>query len=113
VAAGDLIRDARTEAGLSQADLAARSGTSQEALSAYERGRKDPSMSTATRILAAAGWTLVRVPVSEVWSPGAAELDRRASVLAQVIDLAERLPAKKQRELPYPPLRATAQRASQ
>jgi transcriptional regulator with XRE-family HTH domain len=109
----DLIRYARTEAGLSQAELAARCGTSQEALSAYERGRKDPSMSTASRILAAAGWTIVRVPASEVWSPGAAELDRRGRILAQVVDLAERLPAKKRPLLPYPPLHALAEKATQ
>ena len=103
---GKLIRDARIDAGLSQAELAARSGTSQEALSAYERGRKDPSASTATRILAAAGWTVVRAPAREVWTAGAAELERRARILAQVVDLAERLPAKRRGHLAYPPLHA-------
>jgi transcriptional regulator with XRE-family HTH domain len=99
------MRSARLQAGLSQSALAARSGTSQEALSAYERGRKDPSMSTALRILAAAGWTIVKVPASrEVWAPGAAELERRGRTLAQVVDLAERLPSAHRQELDYPPI---------
>ena len=100
--------------GLSQAELAARSGTSQEALSAYERGRKDPSMSTASRVLAAAGWKLVKAPAArEVWTPGAAEFERRGRILAQVVDLAERLPSSRRGKLAYPPLRALPKDASQ
>jgi transcriptional regulator with XRE-family HTH domain len=51
-----LIRMARREAGLSQQQLAARAGTSQAAVSAYESGRRSPSVDTLCRLLAAAGF---------------------------------------------------------
>lgn len=51
-----LIRMARREAKLSQADLAARAGTSQAAVSAYESGKRSPSVDTLCRLLAAAGF---------------------------------------------------------
>ncbi|HEX9823219.1 MAG TPA: helix-turn-helix domain-containing protein [Actinomycetota bacterium] len=54
--AGNLIKLARIERGLSQRDLARLSATSQPAIAVYEAGRKDPSLSTLTRILRAAGF---------------------------------------------------------
>jgi predicted nucleotidyltransferase len=42
-------------AGMSQADLAHRAGTRQSAISAYETGRRDPTVKTFERILIAAG----------------------------------------------------------
>ncbi|WP_415853467.1 helix-turn-helix domain-containing protein [Sinomonas sp. G460-2] len=48
-----LLWRARRARGLTQAELAARSGTSQATLSAYERGLKSPSLKVASRILAA------------------------------------------------------------
>jgi transcriptional regulator with XRE-family HTH domain len=53
-----LIEVARRAGGLTQADLAARSGTSQATLSAYERGLKSPTLKVAARILEAAGYDL-------------------------------------------------------
>jgi transcriptional regulator with XRE-family HTH domain len=53
--AARLLRQARDHAGLTQAELARRSGTSQSAISAYEAGRKDPTASTLARLLAGAG----------------------------------------------------------
>jgi len=47
---------ARREAGLTQAALAQRAATSQAAISAYESGRRSPSVETLSRILAAAGF---------------------------------------------------------
>ncbi len=47
---------ARRQAGLTQTDLAERAGTSQAAVSAYESGRRSPSVDTLCRILAAAGF---------------------------------------------------------
>jgi transcriptional regulator with XRE-family HTH domain len=102
-----LVRTARRRAGLTQAELAARSGTSQATISAYEHGAKTPAPETLARVLAAAGMRLVAVPASSPVSvPGARELDRRAQVLAQVLDLAERLPAKRGRRLRFPRLPA-------
>lgn len=53
--AAALLRLARQKAGLTQGDLAERSGVSQQAISAYETGRKDPSLSTLERLLRGAG----------------------------------------------------------
>ena len=49
-------------AGLSQAALAERAGTSRPTLSAYERGRKSPTLETAARIVLAAGFDLAITP---------------------------------------------------
>lgn len=51
-----LIRTARRKAGLTQVVLAERAGTSQAAVSAYESGRRSPSVDTLTRLLEAAGF---------------------------------------------------------
>lgn len=61
----NLIETARIQAGLSQAALAQMSGTSRPTLSAYERGRKSPTLTTAVRIVAAAGFDLAIVPKVE------------------------------------------------
>lgn len=61
--ASQLLELARHRAGLSQEELAARAGTSRPTLSAYERGRKSPTMATAERILRCAGWELVTQPL--------------------------------------------------
>ena len=51
-----LIRIARRQSGLTQQALADRAGTSQAAMSAYESGRRSPSVDTLCRILGAAGF---------------------------------------------------------
>ncbi|MEO5974399.1 MAG: helix-turn-helix domain-containing protein [Ilumatobacteraceae bacterium] len=53
-----LIRMARQRAGLSQMTLATRARTSQPAVSAYESGRRSPSVETLTRLLVASGFEL-------------------------------------------------------
>ncbi len=57
-----MIRDARMAAGVSQAELATRAGTSRPTLSAYEHGRTSPTLDTAVRILHAAGAELTFQP---------------------------------------------------
>lgn len=52
---GAKIRALREIAGLSQTELALRAGTTQPALSAYERGVRNPGDDTTRRIVAAAG----------------------------------------------------------
>ena len=59
----ELIVRARTWAGLGQAELAVRAGTSRPTLSAYEHGRKAPTADTLERVVAAAGARLEVVPV--------------------------------------------------
>ncbi len=58
----NLIRRARDSAGLPQGELAMRAGTSRPTLSAYEHGRKAPSLPTAARIVGAAGFDLALTP---------------------------------------------------
>lgn len=53
--AGNLIKLARRDGGLSQRELAKRAGTSQGAIAAYEAGQRSPTLETLTRIVRAAG----------------------------------------------------------
>lgn len=102
------ISAARRAAGLTQSELAERSGTSQATISAYEHGTKMPSSATLARVLGATGRRLTTAPASApVRVPRADELEHRGRVLAQVLDLAERLPARRSRRLAYPRLGGT------
>lgn len=56
--AGRLLRDARAERSLDQAELARRSGTTQAYVSRVERGVVSPSVRTLTRLLNAMGLRL-------------------------------------------------------
>ena len=53
---GPLIREARRVGGLTQAELARRLGTTQSAVSNWERGRDTPRVDTLARILEACGF---------------------------------------------------------
>jgi uncharacterized protein len=53
-----LIRLAREKSGLTQTALAERAGMSQQTISAYETGRKEPTLSFLQRLLAAAGFEM-------------------------------------------------------
>jgi transcriptional regulator with XRE-family HTH domain len=97
------LRAARERAGLSQAALAERSGTSQATISAYESGRKQPSIDTLSRLLAATGQRLAVEPGREVDPPRRRHL-RNARILADVLRLAEALPARREGTLRYPRL---------
>lgn len=57
-----MLRQARLSAGLTQAQLARRAGTSQPAIAAYESGTRTPSVATMERLLAAAGMGLEARP---------------------------------------------------
>lgn len=57
-----MIERAREAAGLSQGALARRAGASRPTLPAYERDRKSPTLQTAARIVAAAGFDLAITP---------------------------------------------------
>jgi transcriptional regulator with XRE-family HTH domain len=58
MAGADLLGQVRRAAGLSQDELARRAGTSRTAVSAYEHGRKSPSLDTVDRLVAGAGYEL-------------------------------------------------------
>lgn len=102
---GAALRTARRRAGLTQAELAVRSGTSQATLSAYERGSKTPSAATLSRVLAAIGVRLTTTSATRpVRTPSAAALDRAARTLGEVIELAARLPTRHRSTLAFPRL---------
>jgi transcriptional regulator with XRE-family HTH domain len=102
---GDALRRARTRAGLTQYALARRAGTSQATISAYESGRKQPSVETLDRLLAATGARLAVVPEGEhVLEPTREQLARAGRRLRSVIELAERLPVKHRPTLEFPRL---------
>jgi transcriptional regulator with XRE-family HTH domain len=60
--AAKLLEQARTSAGLTQEELARRAGTSRPTVSAYEHGRKSPTVATFARLLSGAGWELSAQP---------------------------------------------------
>lgn len=99
------LHDARRRAGLTQAELASRVGTSQATLSAYENGHKQPSVETLGRLLAATGSRLVVEPGRQpVRQPSRSQLARTARSLIDVLALAEALPTRHERELRFPRL---------
>ena len=61
--AAQILHDARWMAGLTQAEVAQRAGVTQQVVAAYERGRRDPSLTTLTRLVQGCGirlsWRLV------------------------------------------------------
>jgi transcriptional regulator with XRE-family HTH domain len=99
------LREARRHARLTQAELAHRTGTSQATLSAYENGRKSPSVETLERLFAATGSRLTVVSGRQpVLHPSTAQLGRAARTLNDVLELAEALPTRHARELRFPRL---------
>src|SRR3954464_75344 len=96
------LRRARERAGLSQAALARRAGTSQATISAYEGGHKTPSVATLERLLAATGSRLTiaaRPPAGHArWR---AEIARRGRTVVAVLELAEALPTRHEPKLRF------------
>ena len=60
--AAELLEQVRVSSGLTQEELARRAGTSRPTLSAYEHGRKSPTVATFARLLSGAGWELAAQP---------------------------------------------------
>lgn len=54
--AAGLIRLARQKAGLTQTQLADEAGVHQQVISAYETGRRDPTVQMLTKLVGAAGY---------------------------------------------------------
>jgi hypothetical protein len=57
--AASVLRDARQRAGLSQSELARRARVTQPVISAYESGRREPSMTMLTKLVEASGHRLL------------------------------------------------------
>ena len=60
----------RRRAGLTQAELASRSGLARPALSAYENGRRQPSVATLARIAGACGARVELTPLIDPFRNG-------------------------------------------
>lgn len=87
--AARLIREARELAGLSQASLAIRAGTSQSAVARYEAGATQPSLPTLERLVAACGARLeLRLAVETRRAPVSASVVRQHR--RALLDLARR-----------------------
>lgn len=94
-----LIVESRELAGISQAELARRCGVTRSVMNVYEHGKREPSAEMFSRILQAAGFQLVAEPIVPPVDP-----HRAASILEQVLGLAEALPYSPKQDNDYPPL---------
>ncbi len=104
----DLLRAVRRRHGLSQAALAARAGTSQPVISAYERGRGAPTTHTLRRLVAAAGDRLeLRLAPEPPAIPPATTAEQRAERLVDVLLLADAIPRRPRPPLAFPRLDST------
>lgn len=93
-----LVHEIRTNAHLSQAELARRAGMPRSVINAYEHGTRQPRADALARIAAAAGMELRAVPRPHV------DFEKAGRILAQVLDLAEALPQRRRGPLAYPVL---------
>jgi len=93
---GELIRSVRRRQGLTQVGLASRAGTSQPVVSAYEHGRRDPTVATLRKLVEAAG-TRLRIDAGPVLSdlPPAETPEEHARRLVDVLGLADAIPARR------------------
>lgn len=93
----ELLRAVRRRSSLTQAELARLSGTSQPVISAYERGRRDPTYGTLSRIIRAAGERMVldAAPVRAHHLAPPADRHEHARRLVDVLSLADAIPVKR------------------
>jgi hypothetical protein len=90
-----LIQAVRRRRGLTQAQLAARAGTSQPVVSAYEHGRRDPSFTTLAKLVEAGGEQLridAALPMPDL--PPARDVHEHNRRLLDVLSLADAIPTR-------------------
>jgi transcriptional regulator with XRE-family HTH domain len=97
--AAAMLRRVRERSGLTLRALAQRAETSHSTLSAYESGRKVPTVETLDRIVRAAGYEL---GVELIPAVGGADRAARGRELAAVLHLAEQFPARHAATLEFP-----------
>lgn len=103
--AASVLREARQAADLTQGELAGACGTSQATISAYEAGRKQPSVDTLDRLISAAGSRLRVEPGHQrLLVPSPQRHARTGRALVEVLALAEALPTRHESELRFPRL---------
>lgn len=92
-----LLRHVRRRAGLTQAELARRAGTSQPVISAYEGGHRDPTYGTLRRLVEAGGarLTIDAAPVAVTDLPPPADLREHGRRLLDVLSVADAIPTRR------------------
>jgi transcriptional regulator with XRE-family HTH domain len=93
-----LIARCRTDAGLTQRQLAERAGTSAAAVCLYESGRRVPRVDTLTRLVAATGASLVL----RADPAPAIDVEANGRALEAVLELADHLPRRSTDDLDAP-----------
>jgi transcriptional regulator with XRE-family HTH domain len=95
---GNLVREARRRADLTQRELADRAGTTQSAIARVESGRTSPSFDLVLRLLKAAGYRLdVALDPYDDSDMAQAEamlklpVDERADYLIDVVEMFRRM----------------------
>jgi transcriptional regulator with XRE-family HTH domain len=109
VTPAELIHAVRRRRGLTQAELAARAGTSQPVVSAYEHGRRDPTFATLAKLVEAGGEMLridAVVPMPDV-AP-ARDAREHARRLLDVLSLADAIPARRRSKVMHGPRMVSA-----
>jgi len=109
MSAFELLRAARRESGLTQAQLAWRAGTTQPVVARIERAGADPRTSTLERLLRAAGRELATRPLPPASSSGLDEAQIRERLR---LAPAERLATFQASQRNLERLRAGARRVS-
>lgn len=99
----EILRDVRRRAGLSQPELARRSGVASTLISTYENGRRVPSGDALVRLIEACGGSVDVTTTVERARPAAAALE-------QVVAIAMALPRRDAGPLTYPSFRALKSR---
>jgi transcriptional regulator with XRE-family HTH domain len=92
----ELVKAVRRRRGLTQAELARRAGTSQPVVSAYEHGRRDPTVATLRKLVEAGGERLRidAAPPAPDLAP-AATPEEHGRRLVDVLSVADAIPARR------------------
>lgn len=94
--AAAIIRASRHRQGLTQAELARRAGTSQPVISAYEHGRRDPTIETLRKLVEAGGERLqVAAVLPGPGQPTPSDAGEHARRLLDVLTLADAIPVRR------------------
>ncbi|MDQ1307632.1 MAG: Helix-turn-helix transcriptional regulator [Actinomycetota bacterium] len=91
-----LLQSMRGQRGLTQAELARRSGIPRTSINAYEHGARTPTSTTLMRLAEACGLAITAT------APPAIDLTANATTLGQLLDLAELLPTRPRKRLEFP-----------
>ncbi len=89
-----LLQAVRQRQGLTQAQLAARAGTTQPVVSAYEHGRRDPTFATLAKLVAAGGEELridAVAPAGDL--PKARDAQEHARRFLDVLSIVDAMPS--------------------